>query len=293
MQTDFFDLGPAKGRNIFVLPVPYEGTVSYGTGTRLGPEAMFRASVQVECYDPELDLDLAELAHFTSLPVVHPPVGGPQALHAAIAGVLQDRNAAADFIVTLGGDHSVPLPLFQFYHQSFRDLAILHIDAHADLRDSYEDSPFSHACIMARARQMGIPLAQIGIRSLCREQRDFMRAQKAEDLLTLFAWDLPTPQEAAETIRNFIGHRPLYISFDVDGMDPSVIPGTGTPEPGGIGYAWMMRFWREFWRDGMGPRLVGMDMCELAPIQGSQVSETVAVKILQRILLSWLGPGQA
>ena len=289
MHNEFFDLGPQQGRNIFVLPVPYEGTVSYGTGTRLGPEALFRASVQIESYDAELDLDLGDLAHFTPLPVVHPPVSGPEALHKVMRERLLELDARRDFILTLGGEHSVPLPLFEFYHEAHPDLVILHVDAHADLRESYGNTPYSHACIMARARQLGIPLAQLGIRSLCREQRDFMRAQSPSDLMTIFAWELPSPVEAAERIRTFVGSRPLYLSFDVDGMDPSVIPGTGTPEPGGIAYAWMSRFWKEFWKDGLGPRLVGMDMCELAPIHGSQASETAAVKLIQRILTAWLG----
>jgi len=291
MHTEFFDLGPEKGRNIFVLPVPYEGTVSYGTGTRLGPEALFRASVQIESYDAELNLDLADLAHFTPLPEVHPPAGGPEALHAVMRERLKEFNPSRDFILTLGGEHSVPLPLFEFYRKAYPDLAILHIDAHADLRESYGDSPYSHACIMMRARQLGIPLAQIGIRSICREQRDYMRVQPPQELMTLFAWDLPAPVDAAERVRAFVGNRPLYISFDVDGMDPSVIPGTGTPEPGGIPYAWMNRFWKELWLDAQGPELVGMDMVELAPLHGTQVSETAAVKLIQRILVSWLGLG--
>lgn len=289
MDHEFFDLGPRQGRNIFVLPVPYEGTVSYGKGTALGPEALFAASVQIESYDAELDLDLGDLAHFTPLPAVQPPDGGPEALHQAIGERLKDFDASRDFVLTLGGEHSVPLPLFEFYRKAHPDLVILHIDAHADLRQSYGGSAHSHACIMARARQLGIPLAQIGIRSLCREQRDFMRSHKPSELMTLFAWDLPAPGEAAERVRTFVGGRPLYVSFDVDGMDPSVIPGTGTPEPGGIAYAWMARFWKELWLDGLGPELVGMDMCELAPISGSQVSETAAVKLIQRILTAWLG----
>ncbi len=292
MHTEFFDLGPAQGRTIFVLPVPYDGTASYGKGTRLGPEALFTASVQIESYDAEMDLDLGDLAHFTPLTPVHPPSEGPEPLHEAMRGRLAEFDASTDFILTLGGEHSVPLPLFEFYKAAHPDLVILHIDAHADLRQSYGDTPYSHACIMARARQLGIPLAQIGIRSLCREQRDFMRAQPKGELLTMFAWDLPTPCDAAERVRSFIGNRPLYVSFDVDGMDPGVIPGTGTPEPGGIQYAWMTRFWKELWLEGAGPRLVGMDMCELAPIPGSQVSETAAVKLIQRILTSWLGQGQ-
>lgn len=289
MHSEFFDLGTTKGRAIFVLPVPYEGMVSYGTGTGLGPDALFAASVQIESLDPELDLDLADLAHFISLPPVLPAEDGPEALHRDMRGRLTEFNAAQDFILTLGGDHSVPLPLFEFYQKAHPNLVILHIDAHADLRDSYEDSPFSHACIMARARALGIPLAQIGIRSLCREQRDFMRAQSPAELLTLFAWNLPCPAEAAERIRLFVAGRPLYISFDVDGMDPSVIPGTGTPEPGGIPYPWMAAFWKELWKDGLGPKLVGMDICELAPIAGSQVSESAAVKLLARTLTAWLG----
>ena len=291
MYDEFFDLGPSQGRNIFVLPVPYEGTVSYGKGTRLGPEALFQASVQIESYDAEMNLDLGDLAHFTPLTPVHAPEGDPESLHRAMRERLAEYDARRDFFLTLGGEHSVPLPLFEFYKAVHPDMVILHIDAHADLRDSYGDTPYSHACIMARARQLGIPLAQIGIRSLCREQRDFMRAQPKSELMTLFAWDLPTPCDAAERVRDFIRNRPLYVSFDVDGMDPSVIPGTGTPEPGGIQYAWMNRFWKELWLDGVGPELVGMDMVELAPLAGSQVSETAAVKLIQRILVSWLGQG--
>lgn len=288
MLNEFFDLGPRQGRNIFVLPVPYEGTVSFGIGTRLGPEAMFRASVQVESYDPELELDLTDLAHFTPLPVVHPPIGGPQALHRHMSEVLRTQNPAQDFLLTLGGDHSVPLPVFEFYRQAHPDMVMLQVDAHPDLRFSYEGSPLSHACIMARVRQLDIPLFQLGIRSVCREQQEFMRSQAPTELQTLFAWNLPTPQVAAAMLRNFVGQRPLYISFDVDGMDPAVIPGTGTPEPGGISYAWMADFWKELWQGG-GPELIGLDVCELAPIHGSQVSETAAVKIIQRILTASLG----
>lgn len=289
MHTDLFDLGERKGRRIHVLPVPYEGMVSYGEGTSLGPAALFAASAQIESLDAELDLDLADLAHFTTLPTVALAEDGPEALHRALRRQLADLDAGRDFVLTLGGDHSVPLPLFEFYQAAHPDLVILHVDAHADLRDTYEDSPYSHACIMARARGLGIPLVQVGIRSLCRLQRDFMRRQSPDELLTLFAWNLPGPAEAAERVRDFVAGRPLYVSFDVDGLDPSVIPGTGTPEPGGILYPWMAGFWTELWKDGLGPELVGMDVCELAPIDGSQVSETAAVKLVARVLTAWLG----
>lgn len=292
MEHTFFDLGAEHGRKIFVLSVPFEGAVSYGAGTRMGPRALFQASVQIESYDPELDLDLADLAHFHPLPIVAPQ-NNAQAMHQAIREALRRRDAAHDFLLTLGGDHSIPLPLFEFYKAAHPDLVILHIDAHADMRQTYDGNPCSHACIMARASEMGIPVLQLGIRSLCREERDFLRRQSPADLLTLFAWNLPTPKQAAMRTRDFIGQRPVYLSFDVDGLDPAVIPGTGTPEPGGISYAWMNTFWAQLWADGQGPHLVGMDICELAPIVGSQVSQTAAVKILARIFTAWLGRGPA
>lgn len=285
----FFDLGLPQGRAIYVLPVPFEGAVSFGTGTCLGPEALFRASVQIESYDAELDLDLGDLAHFLPLPFIDLPEAGPQEIHAAMRSALVHLDLHRDFVLTLGGDHSVPLPLFALYQRAYPDLVILHIDAHADLRPAYEGSPYSHACIMARARDLGLPVVQLGIRSVCREQMAFMRAQNPAELCTLFAWDLASPDSAATRVLSFVADRPLYISFDVDGMDPGVIPGTGTPEPGGIGYGWIMDFFVHLWRGGAGPRLVGMDMCELAPLAGSQVSETAAVKLLQRIFLAWLG----
>lgn len=288
MFNDFFDPGNPDGREILVWPVPYEGTVSYGTGTRLGPEALVRASTQIETYDAQLNADISDLAHFRLLPVLHPPVTGPAAVHEAMRAVLQQFEAGSDFLLTLGGDHSIPLPLFEFYHAAHPDMVILHIDAHADLRPDYEGTPLSHASIMARGREMGLPIVQVGIRSVCREQMDYIRSQPADELLTMFAWDLPDAQTAVNTVRAFIGNRPVYLSFDVDGMDPSVIPGTGTPEPGGIGFAWMCEFWNRFWSDGQGPQLIGMDMCELAPIPGTAVSESAAVKLIHKILTAWL-----
>ncbi|NLY41154.1 MAG: agmatinase, partial [Desulfovibrionales bacterium] len=165
----FFDLGLPQGRAIYVLPVPFEGAVSFGTGTCLGPEALFRASVQIESYDAELDLDLGDLAHFLPLPFIDLPEAGPQEIHAAMRSALVHLDLTQDFVLTLGGDHSVPLPLFALYQRAYPDLVILHIDAHADLRPSYEGSPYSHACIIARARDLGLPVVQMGIRSVCRE----------------------------------------------------------------------------------------------------------------------------
>ena len=286
MYTDFLDLDTQNGTSIHVWPVPYEGTVSFMSGTKSGPEAILRASYQIETYDPHLDVDLADLAHFTTLPYLRTPVSGPVGLHAAMRNVLKEYDPHQDFFLTLGGEHSISLPLFEFYQQAFPDLVIVQIDAHSDLRTDYEESRLSHACIMARARDLGLPAVQIGIRSLCKQEADYIKKQPPEELLTLFAWDLDTPEKAAEKINAFLKGRPIYLTFDIDGLDPSLVPGTGTPEPGGITYSWIWEFFSRLWP---GSPLMGMDLCEVAPLPGSVVSESVAVKNIVRILNCFLG----
>ncbi len=286
MYTDFLDLDTHNGTSIHVWPVPYEGTVSFMSGTKSGPEAILRASYQIETYDPQQDLDLADLAHFTTLPYLRTPVSGPEGLHAAMRHVLKDFDPSRDFFLTLGGEHSISLPLFEFYQQAHPDLVIVQIDAHSDLRRDYEESRLSHACIMARARDLGLPAVQLGIRSLCRQEADYIKNQSPDELLTLFAWDLDTPERTAGRINTFLKGRPVYLTFDIDGLDPSLVPGTGTPEPGGIAYSWIWEFFSHLWP---GSPLVGMDLCEVAPLPGSVVSESVAVKNIVRILTCFLG----
>ncbi len=281
-----FDLqGPSRGRQVTVLPVPFEGAVSYGGGASLGPQAFLEASCQIESYDPELDLDLADLAHFAVLP----PVSGPTAaaVQAAIAHVLQSLDPRQDLVFLIGGDHSVPFPLMAWYHAAFPELTVLHLDAHADLRDRYEGTPLSHACILRRAQELGVRAFQLGLRSVCPEEMALLRCLPKDSWRARFAWELGSPEAMAAEIRAFVGRRPLYITFDVDAMDPCLVPGTGTPEPGGMSYRWLQEFWRALWQ-GAGPRLVGLDVCELAPIAGSQVSQTVVAKVVQRLLLTGL-----
>lgn len=285
MYNHFLDLDTQNGRHIHVWPVPYEGTVSFMSGTKSGPEAILKASYQIETFDAQLGVDLADLAHFTTLPYLRSPVHGPDGLHQAMREVLKEHDPGQDFFVTLGGEHSISLPLFEFYSKAHPDMVILQIDAHSDLRQEYEESPLSHACIMARARDLGIPAVQLGIRSLCSEEFDYISAQPADELLTLFAWDLNTPQETARRVNAFLAGRPVYLTFDIDGLDPSLVPGTGTPEPGGILYPWIREFFLHLWP---GSPLVGMDLCEVAPIPGSVVSESVAVKAIATILACFL-----
>lgn len=285
MYSSFLDLATSNGPCLKVWPVPYQGTVSFAAGTKEGPEAILRASYQIETYDAEYGMDLSDHVHFATLPFLRIPVGGPNELLNEMRSVLAEYDPTQDFFLTLGGEHSITLPLLEFYRSRFPNLVVLQIDAHADLRQSYEGSPHSHACIMARAMDLGLPVAQVGIRSLCVEEMQTIKAKKPDQLLTLFAWDLTDPASASARIKAFIANRPLYLTFDVDGLDPSVIPGTGTPEPGGITFSWMTAFFNNLWP---GPKLVGMDFCELSPSLGpGVVSESATVKMIVKILAGY------
>lgn len=286
MYTEYLDLDTSNGRLVTVWPVPYEGTVSFGTGTENGPAAILRASAEIETWNEAAGLDLAELVHFTTLPAFHPPAAGPESVYAALRETLRNDptfHPAQDFLLTLGGEHSVALAPIAAYAEAYPDLVVLQIDAHADLRPHFEGTPYSHACVMARVRELGVPLAQIGIRSLSRGESEMIHGADPGTLLTMFAHDLPAPAEAARQLRAFINDRPVYISFDADGLDPSVLPGTGTPEPGGLQLHWLEQLWEALWP---GPELVGLDFCEMAPLPGAGVvSESVAVQAINAILL--------
>ncbi|WP_028574595.1 agmatinase [Desulfonatronovibrio hydrogenovorans] len=285
MYNNFLDLESSEQGTfpVHVWPVPYQGTVSFGDGTKNGPEAILKASYQIEPYDPELDTDISRLCFFKTLPFHRVSAGGPGHLYQEMKDYLSNFDPGRDFFLTLGGEHSITYPLVDFYARKYPDLAVIQLDAHADLRPEFEGSPYSHACVMARIRDLGLKTVQMGIRSLDKGE-SLLISSSPEHILPLYPWDLPTPEQAASRVKKFIGTSPVYVSFDADGLDPSIMPGTGTPEPGGLSYGWVKDFWKALWP---GPRLVGMDFCELSPLPGSVVSESVAVKSILKILATY------
>ncbi|MFP4391802.1 MAG: agmatinase [Desulfohalobiaceae bacterium] len=289
MFFNYLDLEPSQGPpEVYVLPVPYEATVSFLPGTSQGPEAILRASYEIETWDEQLGLDLADLANFRTLPFFRSRAAGPEQMLQALQDYLQkELNPDQDFLLLLGGEHTLALAGAFFYQQAHPDLVVLQLDAHADLRSSYQGSPYSHASVMSRIMDLGLPLAQLGIRSLCQEESRCIQDAGPDELLTLFSWDLPEPETAADRLRSFVGSRPVYITFDTDVLDPSQMPGTGTPEPGGLDFAWLQRFWPRFLP---GIKLVGMDFCELLPLAGAGVvSQSLAVRCINRILTVYWG----
>lgn len=287
MYTQYLDLETREGKGIILWPVPYEGTASFAKGTANGPGAILRASYEIETWDQELGIDLADLANFQTLPFFRAPASGPEDMYQQMLSYLKSQiSPQEDFLLTLGGEHSIALAPIELYQQYYPEMAVLHLDAHADFRESFQSSRYSHACVMSRVAELGLPIVSLGVRSLSKQEQQKIYAKKRSKFVTFFAWDLTDPEKIAAEVRDFLGQRPLYITFDADVLDPSIMPGTGTPEPGGLSFNWLNHFWFHLFPN---LSLLGMDFCELSPLPAcGVVSESVAVRCINKILASSL-----
>jgi agmatinase len=256
--------------------VAYDLTTSYGPGARFGPRALLNASANVELFDDELGFSPTDVGVHTS-DIIEQIVAGPErmieAVAEAIGGVLDDGR----FPVLVGGDHSLSVGAFRALAAREKSLTILQLDAHADLREEYQGSPFSHACVMARAREL-FPCVQVGIRSISAPEFERVRRER----LPLFpARRCREDREAvAREAVSFMGPR-IYLTIDLDVLDPSILPSTGTPEPGGFRWDEICWFVRELTKDR---DVVGFDLMELAPIPGLHAPDFMAAKLLNKVL---------
>jgi len=278
----FLDLEPLNLREaeIIILPIPYEATTTYGAGTRYGPAAIVSASQQVELWDEENDDNPSQRLQIATAGEISPDAGGPAAMLEKIKKRVRPWIADDKFLVTLGGEHTITLALVESYLTKYPDLTVVAFDAHADLREKYENSPLSHACVLRRVWELGRPLTIIGVRSYSAGEYDFMKV--APRLTLLKARNLQDPayrQLALEHLGRIRG--PVYITFDVDALDPAILPGTGTPEPGGLEYYQALEFLKAI--VARGP-VVGFDLVELAPLPGHRVSEFTAARLIYKFL---------
>lgn len=264
---------------VLILPVPYEATVSFGGGTRHGPQAIIDASGTVELYDHEHDDEPYRVGVATLEPVPL-TVAGPEAalreLRRAYAAVLDRRK----FVVLLGGEHSVSVPPILEHaarlRKKGRRLSVLQLDAHGDLRDSWEGSRFSHACAMRRVVDE-VDLVQVGIRAIAVEERSVMRRRK---VTTIFAEELERDESWIDRALAALG-RDVYVTIDVDYFDPSLVPSTGTPEPGGGTWYPTVRLLERLFRT---KRVVAADVVELAPIPGLGAPQFLAAKLVYKLI---------
>jgi agmatinase len=263
-----------EAARIVVLPIGFEMTTSYGAGTRGGPEAILAASRQVETYDAELDVDLRD-APIHTLDALAPDFSAPGAMVERIRHAATRLLADAKWVLGLGGEHTVTLGLVQAARERHGRLSILQIDAHADLRNTYEGTPFSHACVMRRCVEDGNRTVHVGIRNASREEVDFARREK----LPIF-WGRQCAAGDGwidEAVAALAG--PVYLTVDVDGLDPGIIRTTGTPEPGGLAWWPTMRLLEETFKRH---EVVGADVVELSA-GGDPASDFAAAKLAAKI----------
>jgi agmatinase len=269
-----------KSSRAVVVPVPYDATTSARAGAREGPRAIIAASEDLEPYDLDLGYDTSGHGIHT-LPDVAPHSGSPEAMADRIQSVAAELLDDGKFVLTLGGEHTVAVGAVRAHAKRFPGLSVLSIDAHADLRNEYLDSPYNHACVMRRIIDL-CPVVQVGMRSVSIDQVTLIREQSLPFFTPQAYRALPDgPHHIARLLTPDV-----YISFDLDGLDPSEMAAVGTPEPGGL-------FWNEVTAlltvIAAEKRIVGCDVTELAPDLGPPACAHLAAKLAYRIMGLALG----
>jgi agmatinase len=257
---------------IVVLPVPYDETSTWMKGADKGPDAIMEASVNLEFYDIETESEAHKHGIFTLEPLIEK--SSPEALVNSVYDKIRFLLTENKFPVLVGGNHTVSIGSIKAFAEVYKDITVLQLDAHSDLREEYEGSRFNHACAMARAKEYA-GIVQVGIRSMSAGElagADKNRIFPAHNLY----YDKNLYNKAIELLNENV-----YITIDLDVFDPSLIPSTGTPEPGGPEYFEIMHFLREV----VGRKnVVGFDVVELCPSPGNKSSDFVAAKIIYQLL---------
>ena len=258
---------------VVLIPVPYDSTTSYRSGSRDGPAAIIAASGQMEDYDLELDLDVAELGIHTT-PALEPHMGGPALMSQRVREAVTSCIAPGRVVGVLGGEHSLTAGSVQAHLEARPSLSVLYLDAHADLRDEYQGTSWGHASAARRAYDH-CPVALAGVRSLCLEERDFIRDNGIP------VWQCPPDGSLlpAEDIVAALGNE-VYVSVDLDVFDPSLMSAVGTPEPGGLNWVQVVSLLR---RVGESRKIVGFDVCELSPGEGPTACSYTAARLVAKL----------
>ena len=258
-----------------VVPVPYDLTTTYQGGARKGPAAILEASCNMELYDEELDAE-SYRAGIHTVPPLEAVAAGPEGMLERVEEAIDGVFELGKIPVMLGGEHSITLGAVRAAVKRFPKLSVLHLDAHADMRSSYQGTPYSHACIGRRMKEL-CPVVQVGIRSMSVEEAVFLRKR------TVPFFSAAAIRKDRGWVGKVLRHlsRDVYISVDLDAFDPSVMPATGTPEPGGMLWYDVLDVIREVCRKR---RIVGFDIVELAPIPGMVAPDFLAARLAYRMM---------
>lgn len=257
---------------VVILPVPYDGSSTWLKGADKGPEALLEASANMEVYDIETDSEVHKIGIHTAEPVLVD--GSPEDMVDVVYKEMTFLLKKKKFPVIIGGEHSVSIGAFKAVAEQFNDLTILQFDAHADMRDSYEGSKCNHACVMARAREVA-PVIQLGIRSMSVEEREDIQPDRIfymTDMLNNKTWYYDLLNKLT---------RNVYITIDLDVFDPSIMPSTGTPEPGGMTWYDVLEVLKKVSEMA---NIVGFDVVELKPVSENKSPDFLASKLIYTLL---------
>jgi agmatinase len=261
--------------SVVILPCPVDRTTSYVGGTRNGPHEILQASTHMELWDEEMNVDVHGVGIFT-LPEMELPFGEMAPLVDEIERVAYEIISRDKFLVTLGGEHSITPPLVSAAARKYSGLSVLQIDAHADMRDAYMGTVHNHACARRRSLQYA-SITQVGIRSLSTEEAEVLPRLKTT---VFFDSTMRQDPKWMETVVESLAEH-VYVTIDVDGMDPAIMPATGTPEPGGLSWPEITRLLR---LTAERRRIVSADIVELSPIPGMVAPNFLCARLLYKLL---------
>jgi N1-aminopropylagmatine ureohydrolase len=255
-----------------IVPVPYDNTSTWIKGADKGPQALIEASANMELYDIETGTEVYKYGIYTDVPVLIS--GRPELMIPAVKERIHSWMEMNKFVITIGGEHSITIGSVAAHLSKYPDLSVLQLDAHTDLRPEYLGSKYNHACTMSRIQEF-CPITQVGIRSMDIIEKDYIKPDRvffAEEIIPSDGWI----EEVVQTLNNQI-----YLTIDLDVFDPSVMPSTGTPEPGGLDWYRVLELLRRVIEK---KELMGFDIVELCPDTNNKAPDFLASKLLYKIL---------
>lgn len=271
-----------KDTKVALLPIPYDATTSYQSGSRFGPEAMINASAQLELYDEELGFETLKRVPIYTLDQMAPQLGNPADMVNEVYKATKQIYREKKFPFCFGGEHSLTFGAVKAACEQYSNVSVLHFDAHADFRNDYEGTPFNHACVMRRSIECAASVTSVGVRSVsiedATEHKQFSKRHNV-----FLAPQLPTKQILATLKKN------VYITIDIDVFDAAIMPSTGTPQPGGLNWYDVLGLVRTVAKNRT---VVGADVMEFMPIGGLRAPDFLAAKLVYKMIGSFYFPNK-
>ncbi len=267
-----------EGSRVAIVQVPYEGTVSFGKGTSRGPASIIYASRSLELFDDELGFEPCSVGIHT-LGELECDIDPNQVVN-AVEGLCTRLIESDKFVITLGGEHSITLGPVRAHRASGEQFSVLSIDAHADLRGEYEGTKYSHACVMRRVTEESVNVIEVGVRSYSIEESEFIKSTDKVHIIPAREINSSSGDQWIERTVKLLSNK-VYISIDVDGFDSSLVPSTGTPEPGGLGWYEVLGLLKRVFAER---DVIGLDIVELAPHPGVLGPDVLAAKLVYKCI---------